>query len=286
MLDPVWDIVKDKLDAALEPEVKERLNRLGNQLNEYGVDPFGFEPEYVKYALPVVLLFYRHYFRVQTFGMKNIPKGRVLLISNHSGQVPLDAMMIVMSVFMEAEPPRIVRSMIETWVPTLPVISWFFQRAGQIVGTRDNCRRLLDREEAILAFPEGVRGINKTFDKRYQLEEFGLGFMRLALMTGAPVVPVGVVGAEEQAPSLFNFKSLGKLFGAPALPITPTFPLLGPLGLVPLPSKYRIYFGKPMHFEGDPNDEDAVLHEKVKRVKQTMQRMLRDGLKARKHVFW
>jgi 1-acyl-sn-glycerol-3-phosphate acyltransferase len=273
------DRFKDFLDKSLDPELKDRIKRLDARLNEYGVDPFGFEPDYVKYILPFVLLLHKHWFRVQTHGMKNLPKGRVLLIANHSGQVPLDAMMIVLSVFLESEPPRIVRSMIDTWVPTLPVVSWFFARAGQIVGTRENCRILLDRDEAILAFPEGMRGINKTFDKRYQLEEFGLGFMRLALMTNAPIVPVAVIGAEEQAPALFNLKSLGKLVGLPALPITPT-------GVVPLPSKYHIYFGKPMHYRGNPNDEDAVLEAKVKTVRQTVQRMLRDGLKARKHVFW
>jgi 1-acyl-sn-glycerol-3-phosphate acyltransferase len=186
----------------------------------------------------------------------------------------------------DAEPPRMVRSMVETWVPTLPVLSWFFPRVGQIVGTRENCQRLLEREEPILAFPEGVRGISKTFAKRYQLEDFGLGFMRLALRTGAPVVPVAVVGAEEQIPSFISFKPLAKLMGAPAFPVTPTFPWLGPLGILPLPVKYRIHFGKPMHFSGDPDAEDEVVGEKVKQVRRTIQRMLRDGLKARKNVFW
>lgn len=286
MLGSLKEKLKEAIGNSLDPEIKARVDRLNVKLNEFGVDQFGLEPEYIKYVIPFVLLLHQKWFRVQTHGMKNLPKGRMLLISNHSGQIPLDAMMIVLSVFLEAEPPRLVRSMIDTWVPTLPVVSWFFARAGQIVGTRENCQRLLDRDEAILAFPEGMKGINKTFDQRYQLEKFGLGFMRLALMTNSPIVPVAVIGAEEQAPSLFNLKSVGKLVGMPALPITPTFPLLGPLGLLPLPSKYRIYFGRPMHFRGEPNDEDAVLEAKVKTVKQTVQRMIRDGLKARKHVFW
>jgi 1-acyl-sn-glycerol-3-phosphate acyltransferase len=154
------------------------------------------------------------------------------------------------------------------------------------VGTRENCLRLLGREEAILAFPEGTRGISKTFAKRYQLQGFGLGFMRLALMSDTPVVPVAVVGAEEQIPSLWDGKPIARLFGAPALPFTPFFPWLGPIGFLPLPTKYRIFYGKPMRFSGDPNDEDSRLNVMVQKVRHTIQRMLSDGLKARKNVFW
>jgi len=286
MLAKLKALVKDKVDQWIDPEITERLEKLNTRLNEYGVDPFGFDPDYLKYAMPLVLPLYRSYFRVQSFGIKNVPPGRVLLISNHSGQIPMDAAMIFMSMFFETDPPRNIRSMVERWVPTLPLISYVFQRAGQIVGTRENCLRLLDREEAILVFPEGTRGVTKTYAHRYQLQEFGLGFMRLALMTNTPIVPVAVVGAEEQAPALFHLMPIAKLIGAPSFPVTPTFPLLGPLGALPLPSKYRIYYGKPMLFSGDPNDEDSVLGAKVSRVRSTIQRMLRDGIKARKNVFW
>ena len=282
----VTDHILDAIEGATDEEVLEKVKRLDTRLNEFGVDPFGFNPRYIKYGIPFALFFYRKYFRVETIGIKNVPAGRVLLIANHSGQIPLDGAMIVTSMIVDAEPPRMVRSMVETWVPTLPILSWFFPRTGQIVGTRENCQRLLERDEPILAFPEGVRGITKPFAKRYQLEEFGLGFMRLALRTGAPVVPVALVGAEEQVPSFFSFKPLAKLLGSPSFPITPTFPWLGPLGILPLPVKYRLYFGKPMHFSGDPEDEDEVVGEKVKQVRRTLQRMLRDGLKARKNVFW
>jgi 1-acyl-sn-glycerol-3-phosphate acyltransferase len=282
--------VKDRLLGAIESmtneEVSEKIRRLDPRLNEFGVDPFGFDPRFVKYGIPFALFLYRKYFRVESVGLSNVPAGRVLLIANHSGQIPLDGAMICVAMIVDAEPPRMVRSMVETWVPTLPVLSWFFPRVGQIVGTRENCQRLLERDAAILAFPEGVRGVSKNFAKRYQLEEFGLGFMRLALRTGAPVVPVAVVGAEEQVPSFYSFKPLAKALGIPAFPITPTFPWLGPLGLLPLPVKYRLHFGKPLHFLGDPDDEDSVVTEKVKQVRRTLQRMIRDGLKARKHVFW
>jgi 1-acyl-sn-glycerol-3-phosphate acyltransferase len=286
MLSALKKRLKEKIDGWIDPEITERLEKIDTRLNEYGVDPFGFDPDYIKYTLPLAIPIYKKYFRVQNFGIKNVPPGRVLLISNHSGQIPMDGAMIYMSMFFEADPPRMIRSMVERWVPTLPLVSYYFQRAGQIVGTRENCLRLLDREEAILVFPEGTRGVIKTYAHRYQLQEFGLGFMRLALMTNTPIVPVAVVGAEEQAPALFHLTPLAKLIGAPSFPVTPTFPLLGPLGAIPLPAKYRIYYGKPMLFSGDPNDEDAVLGAKVSRVRRTIQRMLRDGIKARKNVFW
>jgi 1-acyl-sn-glycerol-3-phosphate acyltransferase len=174
------------------------------------------------------------------------------------------------------------RSMVEKFVPTVPFASYLFARWGQITGTPENCRRLLEDEEAILVFPEGARGIAKSFDKRYQLQEFGLGFLRLALATQTPIVPVAVIGAEEQAPAI-NVKPLAKLIGAPSFPIMP-FPPFVPL--VPLPTRYRLYFGEPLQFTGDPDDDDDVIEEKVRRVKHTIQSMIQFGLKERKHVFW
>ncbi len=274
------------VESISDPLLRKRLETLQANLNEYGVDPFGFDPQMVKYAAPFVHFFYRHYFRVETHDIERVPPGRLLLIGNHSGQIPVDAAMIISAMLMDAVPPRMVRSMVETWVPSLPVLSYLFPRWGQIVGTRENCRRLLEMEEAILAFPEGVRGINKPFSKRYQLQEFGLGFMRLALMTGAPIVPVAVIGAEEQTINLYNAKSMGKYLGMPGMPITPSMPLLGPLAMLPLPTKYRIYFGRPLRFSGDPDDEDSVVQKMVNRVRGAVSRMLHDGLKAREHVFW
>jgi 1-acyl-sn-glycerol-3-phosphate acyltransferase len=274
------------LKGVADPAVLARMDRVDARLNEFGVDPFGFDPEMAKAVAPIIQFLYQRYFRVETQGLEHVPRGRVLLISNHSGQLPIDAMMICAAMVLEAEPPRVVRSMVETWVPSLPFVSHLFARWGQIVGTRENCLRLLQSDQPILAFPEGVRGINKTFGERYQLQEFGLGFMRLALMARAPIVPVAVVGAEEQTISVYNARGLARLLGLPNLPITPLTPLLGPLALLPLPTRYRLRFGKPLAFEGDPDDEDSVIADKVKRVRQTIARMLHDGLKARRHVFW
>jgi 1-acyl-sn-glycerol-3-phosphate acyltransferase len=167
---------------------------------------------------------------------------------------------------------------------SLPFVSLLFARVGQVVGVPENAKRLLDQGEALLVFPEGAKGISKPFDQRYKLTEFGLGFMRLAIETGTPIVPVAVVGAEEQYVSLGNLDGLARLLRMPAFPIIPQ--MLVPGGQLPLPTKYRLYFGEPMRFEGDPDDDDAIIDEKVWLVKQTLQSMLNRGLKERTHIFW
>jgi 1-acyl-sn-glycerol-3-phosphate acyltransferase len=240
----------------------------------------------VRQAIVITTLLYRHYFRVETSGIEHLPHGRVLIISNHAGQVAIDAAMIGTATVLECEPPRIVRGMGEYWLPTVPFVNLMMSRTGSVVGTPKNCMDLLRKEEAVIAFPEGVRGMNKLFSERYRLQRFGTGFMRMALATKTPIVPVAVVGSEEQAPAIANLERFGQLLGMPAFPITLTFPLLGPLGLLPLPVKYRIYFGKPLRFEGDPDDEDAIIEKKVARVVDTIQTMLDNGLRERPGIFF
>src|SRR6185436_5711376 len=145
---------------------------------------------------------------------------------------------------------------------------------------------LLENDEAVIAFPEGIRGMNKLIWERYQLQEFGQGFMRLALETRTPIVPIAVVGSEEQAPAIANLMPLARLLRMPAFPITLTWPWLGPLGMLPLPVKYRITFGEPMTFEGNPSDEDEVIGEKVEQVKARIATMLAQGLRRRRSLFW
>jgi len=283
MFEQLSDRMKDELRqwtlSNAGEDFEQRLASLGRQQNEYGVDPFGFSLDYTVAAIAPFLWLYKRYFRVQTFNIDRVPEGRVLLVANHSGQLPFDAAMIGISLLVEHDPPRTVRSMVEKWVPTLPYVSTFMARVGQIVGTPENCRRLLSADEAILVFPEGTRGLGKLWPQRYQLQEFGLGFMRLALETQTPIVPVAVIGAEEQAPALLSLKPIARLLGMPYLNVTPT---LLPL---PLPSRYRLYFGEPMRFTGRPDDEDAELDKKVRAVKAALQEMIDQGLKEREHVF-
>lgn len=263
------------------PDTRDRIEKLRPVRNEFGVDPFGFDTEYLAAAAAPFVWLYRNYFRVQVRGIENVPStGRVILVGNHSGQLPFDAVMLILAVFLEAETPRITRMLVEKWAQTLPFVSTVFARAGQVVGTPDNCRRLLAAEEALGVFPEGVRGLNKLYRDRYRLRAFGQGFMRLALEARAPIVPVGIVGAEEQAPALFNASGIARLLGWPAFPITPT------VLPVPLPSRYHIRFGPPLHFTGEPDDEDAVLSPKVEAVRSAVQALVDRGLAERTGVFW
>lgn len=270
----------------LQHEIDERMHRIPTRLNAYGYDPWGFHPRTAARAMLITALLYRYWFRAETRGVDNLPPGRAILIANHAGQIALDAAMIITACFLEAEPPRVVRGMGEFWLPTVPGLSVLMVRTGSVVGTPKNCVDLLEAEELVIAFPEGVRGLCKTFDRRYRLAEFGLGFMRLALETHSPVVPVAVIGSEEQAPSIANLRPLARLLGLPAFPVTLTWPHCGPIGMIPLPVKYRITIGEPMFFSGDPRDEDGVVREKVERVKGRLQQMITAGLEARRHVFW
>lgn len=276
--------VDDVALKTLGPDFEQRAARVRERYERMGGDPFGLDPDFTKYMSMMSAALHRLYFRTSVHGIDNVPENRTLLIANHSGQVPIDAVIIATAMFMDAEPPRLVRSMVEKWAQTLPFVSTVFNRTGQVVGVPENCKRLLEREEAILAFPEGVRGISKPFVRRYQLEEFGLGFMRLAIETRSPVVPVAVIGAEEQFINVGNLDWAARALGLPSFPIVPQW--LVPGAAIPLPTKYRIYFGEPLYFDGDPDEDDAIIYEKVWLVRQTVQSMLNRGLKERHGVFY
>jgi 1-acyl-sn-glycerol-3-phosphate acyltransferase len=266
-----------------DDDIAGRTQALVVRGNEFGFDEFGMSRDSFRGAARVARWLYRNYFRAQAFGVEHIPAaGRAIFVSNHSGQLPFDGLVIASAAFLEPPQPRLVRSMVEYFVPTVPFASYLFSRWGQITGTPENCRRLLASEEAVLVFPEGARGISKPFSKRYQLEEFGKGFMRLALEMQAPIIPVAVIGAEEQAPAV-NIKPLARLFRTPSFPIVPYPPFVP---LVPLPVKYRVYFGPSMTFTGDPDDDDEVLDDKAKTVRSEIQSMIHLGLREREHVFW
>ena len=279
----ILDRLRQFRAALPSDDIASRTRALVVRANEFGFDPFGMSRDHLGTAITFARFMYRHYFRAEAYGIEHLPSsGPVVLVSNHSGQLPFDALMIASACFLEPPQPRLVRAMVEFFVPTIPFASYLFARWGQITGTPENCRRLLAADEAVLVFPEGARGISKPFSKRYQLAEFGTGFMRLALEARAPIVPVAVIGAEEQAPGV-NLKRLAKLLGLPALPIVPYPPFIAP---VPLPVKYRVHFGEPMMFSGDPDDDDEVLADKVRTVRHRIQGMIHQGLAGRRHVFW
>lgn len=252
-------------------------------LNEMGIDPYGIDIDTTRLSVSLLVYLHRYWFRTEVHGLENVPEGRVLIVSNHSGQVPLDGVVIALSMVLDTDKPRFPRAMVERFVSTLPFFSVWFPRVGQVLGTPENAKRLLEKEEALIVFPEGAKGISKTFKDRYKLAPFGQGFMRLALETNAPIVPVAVIGAEEQYPSIADLKTLARVLGMPALPVIPQ--LFAGM-LFPLPTKYRVYFGEPLHFTGDPDDEDAVIEEKVWVVQATVQSMVNRGLKERRAIFW
>lgn len=272
--------------AQLRREIHDRMSRLPTRLNEFGVDPFGMRPAAVEPYLLAAALVYRHWLRVETHDIDRVPSGRVLLIGNHAGNTfAWDGAMLGMAMFLEAHPPRIVRGMAEYYLPTIPWFNVMMHRSGSVVGTPGNCTQLLEQGEAIMVFPEGERGFVKPWPKRYRLQRFGLGFMRLALETQTPIVPVGIVGGEEQSPCLANLPWLGRLFGSPAFPVTLTFPWLGLAGFVPLPVKFHLRFGEPILFEGDSDEDDAHVEKKVEVVKKEISALVHESLDRRKSWF-
>jgi 1-acyl-sn-glycerol-3-phosphate acyltransferase len=278
------DRSSDAMVALLGEDFEARVDRVRASVGERGIDPFGLDPEWAKWAVACSAVLHRIWFRTEVHGVDRVPPGRVLLVANHSGQIPLDGMVIGATMFLDHDPPRVVRSMVERWSQTLPYVALAFQRVGQVVGVPANAKRLLELGECVLVFPEGVRGISKTYAHRYELQPFGLGFMRLALETRTPIVPVAVIGAEEQYVSVANLERVARLLGLPSLPLLPQ--LLIPGGQLPLPVRYRLYFGDPMRFDGDPDDDDAVVEHKVETVRTAIDALLQRGLRERESLFF
>lgn len=266
-------------------EIGDRINAIPiHPLPGSECDEFGFCREGLLKMAPFGLFLYEKWFRVDLNGVENIPdRGPAIIVPNHSGQLPLDGAMISVGCLAEKETPRMPRAMVEKWIPTLPMVSKLMANAGQVVGITENAERLLERGELLMIFPEGAVGLGKTWDKRYQLQRFTVGFMELAIRYKCPIIPTAMIGCEEQAPSLYNMAALGKKLGLLYFPITPTFPLLGALGFIPLPSKYHIYFGEPMDFSGheDELEDPIAIQALADSVKARVQEMIEDGLKKR-----
>jgi len=274
-----------KVAERLLPEWEvERLRGIPFEDMGFGYDPFGMEKESAALAYIAAAWAYESWFRVRSAGHENIPaEGRVLITPNHSGLLPLDAMMMAVDLVKRLPKPRLMRAVVDHFVASTPFVSTFMYRAGQIIGNRSNFEKLLDREHLVAVFPEGARGTGKLFRQRYELRRFNVGFIELALRYRAPVVPAAVIGAEEQAPILYDVKPLARLLGLPYFPITPTFPLLGPLGMVPYPVRYHITYGAPFHFyeEYPPAaaDEPETVRMLADKVRLRVQEMVHAGLR-------
>lgn len=282
VLDGLEGVLRSRL---VDPEVQERLSRLPTRLNSFGYDPWGFSPRAAAPVYSIGKWLYRNWFRVEVQGMEKIPDGRVLLIANHGGQVAWDGFLLWVACLLDRNPPRLARGMGERFITNTPFLSSLVARMGHVLGEPQNCKRLLEHDEAIMVFPEGVRGISKTIWERYELREFGSGFVRLAVSTNTPVVPIGIVGAEEAMPGIWDAKPIARMFNLPSLPVTPFFPWLGPLGAIPLPTKVRMIVGDPIHLDGEPDEPEEAARRKAELVRASVQGLVREGLGQREGIF-
>jgi 1-acyl-sn-glycerol-3-phosphate acyltransferase len=258
---------------------------------DYMVDEFGLDYELVELAKPLLTFMYSKYWRVEATGLENVPEeGRALLVCNHSGVLPWDGAMVGTALMNEHPAGRLLRNLHLSWFTSLPVIAPLLSRLGQVQALPANAERLLERDELVGVFPEGLKGVGKLFKDRYKLARFGRGgFVKVAVKTGAPIIPVSIVGSEEIHPQLVNVKPLAKLLNFPYFPLTPTFPWLGPLGFIPLPSKWYIIFGEPIPTEqyGPEGAEDPLLISQLSdKVRSTIQSTILEKLKTRPGVFF
>jgi 1-acyl-sn-glycerol-3-phosphate acyltransferase len=250
-------------------------------------DEFGLDPEFRARVLPIFRLLYEKYWRVEASGVRNVPRtGPTILVANHSGAIPFDATMIACALH-TARHPRATRFLYDRFVDNLPFVPQFYQRAGGVVASHANAERLLEKGELVGLFPEGVSGLSKLFSERYVLQPFSSGFVRLALRYHATIVPVAVVGAEEIYPLVGRVRAIGKLVGIPYMPVTPFFPLLGPLGMIPLPSKWMMRFGTPITLDVSARHsrDGTTIRALAEQVRVRIQRMVRTLLRRRDGVF-
>jgi 1-acyl-sn-glycerol-3-phosphate acyltransferase len=265
-----------RFSLPVDPEVRERLDRLEIPFNDYGVDRYGISKQYLGPSLTALKFFFRHYFSVESHGIENVPPhGRVMLVGNHSGGVAIDGAMVHASQFLEMNPPRLAHAMAEKFLNKIPFASQITNRCGHLTGLPEHAERLLADERMLMVFPEGARGTAKLFKERYSLVHFGTGFMRLAMKMKTPIVPFAFLGGGEAVPTISNAVSIGKLLGVPYIPVTPW------LVALPIPAKLEVYYSKPMFFEGTGAEEDEVVNDSVEKVKARIAHLIEVGRKRR-----
>jgi 1-acyl-sn-glycerol-3-phosphate acyltransferase len=255
------------------------------------LDDFGFDRALTESLQPLAEWLYHEYWRVEAEGLENVPdRGRALLVANHAGVIPWDGAMIRTAITAEHPSPRYARMLVAGWAFEVPYLGEALLKTGNLLAHPDNAVELLEREELVGVFPEGIKGAIKPFRDRYQVGRFARGgFVQVALRTGAPIIPVSVVGSEEVHPVVHELPWLADLLGLPAFPITPTWPLLGLLGLLPLPSKWLIRFGEPIdlsEYGSDAGTQQALVLELSERVRGRIQDGLFDLLPRRRTAFF
>jgi 1-acyl-sn-glycerol-3-phosphate acyltransferase len=252
----------------------------------------GHDPHFLEQIAPLLDFLYTKYFRVRMLGIENVPEsGAALLVANHSGGVPYDGAMLIYGVYHQHPRTRRLRTLVANFAFRSPWMSQVVARIGGVRAASNLARDLLGAGELVGVFPEGLRGVGKLYRERYRLERFGRGgFARLARETGVPIVPVAIVGAEEIHPVLAKITTLAEPLGIPYIPITPTFPLLGPLGLLPVPSKWTIQIGKPIlvpKAEGETAAQAAMaVTETAEAVRSRIDGMIIDILSQRRSILF
>lgn len=255
-----------------DTSIEEHLNVFPNKVGSHGYDAWGFNIKNIRNNMRFVKYLYEKFYKVEVSGLENIPKeGRCLLIANHSGQLPFDGLLIGYALVTNPHGPRVPKAMIERFLPSVPFIGNWLNSIGAVIGDPVNCERMLDNEEAIVVFPEGVRGSNKLYKHRYQLQRFGTGFMHLAMQHQAPIIPVGIVGMEETIRSYADIKPLAKILGMPVAPLV--LPYI-------FPSKVYIHFGEPLYFKNDVY-KDSDINIRVETVKKAIHDLVQIGLTDR-----
>jgi len=283
-----------RLEAA-EPPIEDFISRkwgrsaLRSRAEEF--DDFGLDPSFEQRVKPIVEFLYRSYFRTTAEGIDNVPaEGRCIVVANHSGALPLDGLMLRAALRIDHKQKRDLRWLAEDFVYYLPFAGVFMNRVGAVRACPENAERLLEKESIVGVFPEGVHGIKKLFQERYRLQRFGRGgYIRLCLRMRAPIVPCAIIGAEESSPLLYRLEGLTELLGLPYFPITPTFPFLGPAGLLPAPTKWRMRFGEPINLDNygpEAADDHVLVGRLSERVRSSIQAMLDSGLRERRSVWF
>lgn len=259
-------------------EVRERVERLEIPFNREGYDKYGVSKKHLTVFMTALGWMYRNYFRVTVQGIHHVPKrGRAMLVGNHSGGYAIDGAMVLASMFLDMDPPRLGQGMVEKFLNEMPVSSLWTSRVGQLTGLPEHAIRLLEDDRLLMVFPEGARGTAKLYKDRWSLVAFGTGFVRLALQTKSPIVPLAFIGGGDVLPTVTNLYALGKLFGAPYIPVTP-------YGLaIPLPRKCEILYGEPLQFEGNGDEDDETIEALVLKVKERVRALMDEGRARREN---
>jgi 1-acyl-sn-glycerol-3-phosphate acyltransferase len=299
----VREIDERRSAAAGTPPADESPNELAQRIasvaefirkrmtGDYTVDEFGFDRHLNNSVfLPLLRVLFNSWFRVEVSGIENLPEtGAALVVANHAGVLPMDGLMVSVAVHDKHPAQRDLRLLAADMVFTMPVMGQAARKAGHTMACTSDAHRLLDAGELTAVFPEGYKGLGKHFNDRYKLQRFGRGgFVSAALRAKAPIVPCSIVGSEEIYPMIADVKLLARLFGLPYFPITPLFPLAGPAGLLPLPSKWHIQFGEAIEtadYDDAAADDPMITFELTDQVRETIQQTLYQLLANRRNMF-